>query len=192
MTSTKDIESKAYEHLERYVAQHLPGAKLRDERHKGRGKGTAIGDAVLEYQGKSTHIEIKSSESKTLPTNLRFTHQTISSAQGEHLIVALVWNLKNGETPNIGFFNLGSVQRKIVIEPHFIVQSKHLTGKAAIAGVFSPDLGLLLESESLPLDSLRHFRTACISVCADEAKTLSQQHTSGALPHWPIPHWPIP
>lgn len=36
---SKEIESRAYTHLEAYIREHLPGATLRDTRNKGRGRG---------------------------------------------------------------------------------------------------------------------------------------------------------
>jgi hypothetical protein len=80
----KKIESKAFDHLKEYVSQHFPDATLRDVRNKGRGQTEAIGDAVLGYEKRVIHIEIKGSTQKTLPTNLRFAHQTISSALGKY------------------------------------------------------------------------------------------------------------
>jgi hypothetical protein len=149
--STKDIETKAFEYLRVYFEKCLPGAMLIPAMNKGRGKATAIGDALLEYNGQETHIEIKASRSARLPTNLRFTHQTISAALGKDLVVAVVWNLDN-ERPEVGFFKLSSVSAQVVIEPHFIVQSKYLKGKDAIAGIFSTDIEPILNTQILQLD----------------------------------------
>jgi hypothetical protein len=161
MASNKKIESMAFEQLRMYVDKHLPEAGLIDCRSKKRN-ATAIGDAILTCKDCSTHIEIKGSMSKTLPTNLRFTHQTISAAQNQHLIVAVVWNL-NHPTPNIGFFALASFQQQIIVEPHFIVQSKHLKGKVSIPGRFFDDLSPLMARTALPLDLTQLLNTTVAS-----------------------------
>jgi hypothetical protein len=74
-----------------------------------------------------------------------------NSLLGKHLIVAVVWDLNNKE-PQIRFFNLGSVQEHIIVEPHFIVQREHLVGNDPISGIFSSDLKPLLSSTGPALE----------------------------------------
>lgn len=140
---SKKIEAEGFKHLERDIKTHLKGATLESTMNKGRGKSLGIADAVLKYNGEIVHIEIKAS-SKTLGTNIRFTHQTISKTIGHDLVVALITNLANPADINIQFFRLGAVQKSIVVEPHFIVQAKSIKSSVST-------LPELLQSKSITL-----------------------------------------
>lgn len=77
-------------------------------------------DLIASRDGKKYYIELKASTSS--PTNLRFTHQTISKMGKElkNLIVAHVYNLSSGK-PSIKFFKISS-SVYLFVEPHFIIQ----------------------------------------------------------------------
>ena len=152
MTSTKQIEASALEVFRSYVAHRLPGCVVEDTRNKGASRLTAVGDVVLTLSdGRRVDIEIKSSQSAVLPTNLRFTHQTISSARGKDLVVALVWALAS-QHPKLAFFRLGDVQDELIVEPHFIVQTKQLAISNGAAPILTDDLAQVLEASPRPLD----------------------------------------
>lgn len=78
-------------------------------------------DLIASKEGQKYHIELKASAGAS-PTNLRFTHQTISKMGSElkNLIVAHVYNLSSGK-PCIKFFKISS-SRNLFVEPHFIIQ----------------------------------------------------------------------
>jgi len=79
-------------------------------------------DLIASKEGQKYCIELKASEGAS-PTNLRFTHQTISKMGKElkNLIVAHVYNLSSGK-PDIKFFKIGCSSH-LFVEPHFIIQS---------------------------------------------------------------------
>lgn len=143
MRQPKKVEEEGYKFLKSYVETHFPGATLTPTMNKGRGENRGIADAVLDYDGKKVHIEIKAS-SEALRTNIRFTHQTISKAIGQDLIVALITNLANPASTEIKFFRLGAVQESIIVEPHFIVQKSSITDR-------TDTLSTLLQGKVIPL-----------------------------------------
>lgn len=97
--------------------------------NKGRGNiNPHIADAVLEYEGRTYHIEIKAS-SKKVGHNIRFTHQTVTKAVGKDVIVALVSDVETG-SPSFEFFKLSDVVQDLCVEPHFLVAAKHTRNKS--------------------------------------------------------------
>jgi hypothetical protein len=159
MKSTKQIEETAFAELRKYVELNWPGCRLEDARNKGQSTRVAIGDALLTLpipDGRCFDIELKSSRSPVLPTNLRFTHQTISSALGRDLIVALVWNID--VAPKITFFRLGDKQNEIIVEPHFIVQAKHINQNCSLEEILGESAKPLELSELLSTEVRQHIR----------------------------------
>jgi hypothetical protein len=142
---SKFLEDKGYQLLADYIRRHFKGASLRRTMNKGRGPSEGIADAILTYRGKNFHIEIKA-RSKSLGTNVRFAHQTISKAHRRDLIVALVCHLEDPKSkPSIEFFSLGAVQNSILVEPHFIVQQSSIRGRMST-------LADLMRAKQNPLD----------------------------------------
>ena len=87
-------------------------------------------DLVLSMDGIKYYIELKTSGNSKLPTNIRFTHQTISKMTDPYilkdLIVVCVYNLKEGkDKAKYKFFKFGEIN-DIKVEPHFIIQSRNL------------------------------------------------------------------
>jgi len=134
-TSTKGKEAKGFEWLKREVEGKLRGALLRPTMNKGSDTKEAVADAILEYDGRSFDIEIKVI-GKAIPTNIRFTHQTVSKSRGKDLIVALIYNFDEHfdepEKTEVRFFRLGSVASSLQVEPHFIVQKGDLSKHRAL------------------------------------------------------------
>jgi len=113
--NTKDIEKEGLKVLKKYLC----------------AQGFHIITDCIEYgcdliatkDGRKYYIELKAAANAS-PTNLRFTHQTISK-MGEkkelkNLIVAHAYNLFSGK-PNIKFFKI-SCSAHLFVEPHFIIQ----------------------------------------------------------------------
>ena len=85
-------------------------------------------DIILKYNNENYYIELKASGTKTIPTNIRFAHQTIATLHNKNLLqnltVAYVYNLYE-EKPEFLFFKFGDLSiNDILIEPHFIIQPK--------------------------------------------------------------------
>jgi hypothetical protein len=84
-------------------------------------------DAIINSNNVKIYLELKASESAKLPTNIRFTHQTIATMHNAgfiaDMIVAYVYNLKEKNNPKFKFFRFGNIPvDEIIIEPHFIIQ----------------------------------------------------------------------
>lgn len=130
---SKEVEMKGYDALAYYIEKEFPHADLTPTMNKGRGSSEGIADAILEIDGVKHYVEIKAS-SKTIGTNIRFTHQTMAKALGHEVIIALISNLANGPG-DIAFFRLSDVAEAITVEPHFIVP--HASAKAIKSGLHS-------------------------------------------------------
>ena len=134
MSNTKQIEEDGLKALRRHLIERLGVSEsdIEDTRNKGNTAGKLGCDLVLQYKSGKYYIELKAFCSPELPTNIRFTHQTIASLHEggllSQLVVALVYNLASGvERAEVRFFRFGNVPAdKILIEPHFIIQRKQL------------------------------------------------------------------
>lgn len=145
--SPKGIEQRAFQKLKEHLEKSLNDSKKFDLEfvgNRGRREGSGIADAILTYDGKVIHIEIKA-RSGPIGTNIRFTHQTITKALGHNLIVALVSELNTKDEPVFNFFSLGSVQDNITVEPHFIIQRTKISEEQELA------LQQVLKNEGAPL-----------------------------------------
>lgn len=111
--NTKDIEKEGLNALREYLC-----AKGFSVSTDCREHGC---DLIASKDGKKYYIELKACASAS-PTNLRFTHQTISKMGNElkNLIVAHVYNLSSGK-PSIKFFKI-SRSTHLFVEPHFVIQ----------------------------------------------------------------------
>jgi hypothetical protein len=101
--NTKQIEQQGVQALRTYVEKKFGAtAKIEDIRNKG-NLGKKYGcDLILSVRNQRYYIELKSSLGKDLPTNIRFTHQTLAKMHKAGLlpemIVAFVYNLQNTES----------------------------------------------------------------------------------------------
>ena len=111
--NTKNIEKEGLRVLKEYLC--AKGFRVSTDCRKYGCDLIASKDATKYY------IELKACCTAS-PTNLRFTHQTISKMGKElkNLIVAHVYNLSS-ESPSIKFFKI-SCSTHLFIEPHFIIQ----------------------------------------------------------------------
>lgn len=135
--STKDKESEGIKWLQKRIKEMLPKASFHQTANKGRDtKRNDIADAILTYEGKQFPMEIKVI-GKSIPTNIRFTHQTMTKALGKDLIVALIYNFDNSEKTGVKFFRFWSLAKAncILIEPHFIVQKQFLNQLQALQDI---------------------------------------------------------
>ena len=104
MASAKEIEELGLKALRKYTNKRFPGSTFEVCNNKGNKRNRGIGDAILTMsEGAEYHIELKASAGSSLPTNIRFTHQTIMAAQNRRLLVAYVYNLQI--KPKFLFFN---------------------------------------------------------------------------------------
>ena len=113
-------------------------------------------DLRIILDGKELFIELKASKNKSLPTNIRFTHQTIATMYKANIIgqmiVAFVYNLSEGiDSAKFKFFRFGDFQpTQIFVEPHFIIQPKQTIKNAEKLKIPTPikeTLNELLDSE---------------------------------------------
>jgi len=87
-------------------------------------------DFIITLDDEKLFIELKASMNKSLPTNIRFTHQTIATMYNANIIgqmiVVFVYNLSEGiDSAKFKFFRFGDFQpTEIFVEPHFIIQPK--------------------------------------------------------------------
>ncbi|HVM62904.1 MAG TPA: hypothetical protein VMV72_18730 [Verrucomicrobiae bacterium] len=133
MSNTKQIEEDGLKVLRRHLIERLGVSEsdIEDTRNKGNTAGKLGCDLVLQHESNEYYIEMKAF-SREVPTNIRFTHQTVASFHEEgllhQLLVALVSNLEAGaECAKVQFFRFGDVSAKdILVEPHFIIQPKRL------------------------------------------------------------------
>jgi len=138
--STKQIEdfgTKAFEEMIKrsYGDRCTSYADIRNKGKASKNKNEGVlelpgCDVILSIDGTEYHIELKTSGNSKLPTNIRFTHQTISKMTNslilKDLIVVCVYNLKEGkDKAKFKFFKFGKIN-KIQVEPHFIIQKKNL------------------------------------------------------------------
>jgi hypothetical protein len=128
MTSpSKALEARAFSLLEAHLQARFPGAVLENHCNKGGGHSHVIGDAIMRYQGRAYDIEIKASTKEPVG-NIRLTHQTVTKASGQDVIVALISWLGT-ESPTFEFFRLTDVVADLKVEPHFFVMKKHVKAK---------------------------------------------------------------
>ncbi len=154
MPNTKEVESSGSKALSQYLRTHLdlPDEALRETMNKGRAQARLGCDFELDYRGRTYYLELKAFSSPKVPTNIRFTHQTIASLYEVgllgQLIVAIVYNLKDGpDAACFRFFRLGAVPvTSIYVEPHFLIQPR------AIQSLLQEHVDLALESESPSMD----------------------------------------
>jgi len=137
--STKKIEELGTEAFEKMIKYSYGDrctyyADIRNKGKASKNKNEGIlelpgCDVILSIDDTKYYIELKTSGNSKLPTNIRFTHQTISKMNNSHilqdLIVVCVYNLKEGiEKAKFEFFKFGEINvNDIKVEPHFIVQS---------------------------------------------------------------------
>ena len=132
--TTKQIEDKGIEAFRKYLLENckISEANIIDIRNKGRQQGEKkLGcDIIVKHGSQNYYFEIKASL-KTC-SNMRFTHQTISTMRNKSLLsdmrVVFVYNLRNGiEKADFLFFRFGDIpENKILVEPRFIVKPKSL------------------------------------------------------------------
>ena len=162
MSSTKQIEELGLTVLRRHLVDRLGVADedIEDTRNKGRTTGQLGCDLILHYDGSEHYIEMKAF-SREIPTNIRFTHQTIASFyEGgllQNLLVALVYNLESwDECAKVQFFRFGDVPeptKNILVEPHFIIQHKLFCESPQLLHTNVNDV-LTSRGESLELNAL--------------------------------------
>lgn len=134
MSNTKQIEEDGFKALRHHLIERLGVSEsdIEDTRNKGNTAGKLGCDLVLQYKSGKYYIELKAFSSPELPTNIRFTHQTVASFHERkllsQLVVALVYNLAAGvERAEVRFFRFGDVPAdNILVEPHFIIQPHKL------------------------------------------------------------------
>ena len=133
--NTKEIEQRGFEALKAYMEQHFksPKVKIDDIRNKKQNKKQYGCDLVITIDGKEYYIELKASLKDSLPTNIRFTHQTIATMHNagilQDMILAYVYNLDvdEGKKPKFKFLRFGDLKVKdIRVEPHFLIQPKRI------------------------------------------------------------------
>lgn len=131
--STKEIETLGTEAFkERLIILYGNNFEIIDDiRNKGSVSNKYGCDLIIKINGITYYIELKTSGNSKIPTNIRFTHQTLSKMYQEgilqNLIVVCVYNLKELKEgtgkAKFKFFKFGKMN-DIKIEPHFIIQSK--------------------------------------------------------------------
>jgi hypothetical protein len=136
--NTKEIEQRGFEALKAYIEQHFLSHKVKidDIRSKKQNKKQYGCDLVITIDGKEYYIELKASLMSSLPTNIRFTHQTIATMHNagrlQNMILAYVYNLDvdEGKKPKFKFLRFGDLDvDDILVEPHFIIQPKRIERK---------------------------------------------------------------
>jgi hypothetical protein len=165
MPNPKRIEADGLLALRRYLNSrlHIAETALVDTRNKGRTAARLGCDLEFQHNGETYYLELKAFSSRTVPTNIRFAHQTIASFHEagilDRLIVAIVYNLIDGvDAARFLFFRLGSVPvDAIFVEPHFLIQPRRL---AALGGADESvlqdqiDAALVAQPSSLDLNSV--------------------------------------
>ena len=134
MKSSKQIEEIGFNALRHHLIEHLgvSDGDIEDMRNKGGTTCKPGCDLVFRHGGRKYYVEMKAFSSSEIPTNIRFTHQTIASFhKGEllnELLVALVYDLAADPLhAKVRFFRFGDVAaEKILVEPHFIIQQQVL------------------------------------------------------------------
>ncbi|MCK4390618.1 MAG: hypothetical protein KAV83_10340 [Desulfobacterales bacterium] len=130
----KKMEPLGLKALKGYLVDHLgiSDEHILDVRNSGKKENRVGCDLILKLNGKKIFMELKASGNDDLPTNIKFTHQTIASMYNEgilqDLVVAYVYNLNQGmNNAKFKFFRFGDIPvERIYVEPHFIVQPKAL------------------------------------------------------------------
>lgn len=143
--NTKKIEESGFRAFKLHI-ETLFGSdrvEFKDFRNKGKIENQYGCDLILTLDGKKYFIELKASLSKGLPTNIRFTHQTLAKMYNKNIlqemIVVYVYNLEGPGKPEFKFFRFGEFHSdEIYVEPHFIIQPKQINKKAEANGKESP------------------------------------------------------
>jgi len=168
--NTKEIEKLGIQALSKYLSKKYSHRKLtiRDIRNS-KLKTKNIGcDLIVNLDDEELYIELKASKSNNLPTNIRFTHQTIATMYNAgilaKMIVVYVYNLSKGpEAAKFKFFKFGSFKpEQIFIEPHFIIQPKQtirLSTESQIECPIKDDLDLVLQQDKTDQDIGKIFKT---------------------------------
>lgn len=124
MVSTKEIEEKGFEAFKRHLEKNLTDVIIENHLHEKVGY-----DSIVQHGGQTYYVELKASTSKTMLTNLRFTHQTIRTMHEagtlNDMLVVHVYNLNDEDNPQFGFFRFGNIPRNnLEVEPTFIVHPR--------------------------------------------------------------------
>jgi hypothetical protein len=168
--NTKDIENVGLDALEEYLRAHFgpENVTFKDVRNAGKAEKVYGCDLILTLSGKEYYMELKASEAKSLPTNIRFTHQTLATMYNakvlDRMIVAFVYNLAHGvQKARFKFFRFGDFPSEdIYVEPHFIIQPARILKKAKQSALESPikeDLKDVLNSQPCGYDIGELFQT---------------------------------
>lgn len=152
--STKKKEAAGLKWLKQHLEKRLPGAFVEDATNKRVHNKNAVGDAVLHFNKKRFDIEIKVI-GKGIPTNIRFTHQTVTKARGKDLIVALIYEFDEPRKTQVRFFRLGSAANAFQVEPHFILQKRDLSNPHVLQDL--DGLSKMLSDDPVRLDLHRQF-----------------------------------
>jgi hypothetical protein len=160
--NTKEIEKLGLQALEEYLRHEFSDrVELSDIRNAGNIEKKFGCDLILKIDDKAYFTELKASLATGLPTNIRFTHQTLATMYNagvlHNMIVVFVYNLAEGlANAKFKFFRFGDFKPdQIIVEPHFIVQPIQTINKAEASGTESPikdSLGAVLAADSEQYD----------------------------------------
>lgn len=144
--NTKEIEKLGFQALVAYLNREFGSDRvdLLDIRNPGNIEKKFGCDLILKLDDQKYFLELKTSRATGLPTNIRFTHQTLATMYNagvlDKMIVVFVYNLAEGlACAKFNFFRFGDFEPdQIYVEPHFIVQPKQSIKKAKASGAESP------------------------------------------------------
>ena len=168
--NTKEIEKLGIQAFSEYLSNKYSGSTfaiqdISNSKLESKNLGC---DLIVNLDGEELYIELKSSTLNNLPTNIRFTHQTIATMYNagilSKMIVVYVYNLSNGpENAKFKFFRFGSFKpEQIFIEPHFIIQPKQtikLSKESQSECPIKDDLDLILQQKKAEQDIGKIFKT---------------------------------
>ncbi len=167
--NTKEIERLGFQALKKYLEREFGDrAVLRDIRNAGNKEKKFGCDLILKLDDQEYFLELKASQARGLPTNIRFTHQTLATMYNagvlHKMIVVFVYNLAEGlARAKFKFFRFGDFKPdQIYVEPHFIIQPIQAIRNAEASGAESPikdSLGAVLETMSSHYDIGEIFQT---------------------------------
>jgi len=160
--NTKEIEKLGLQALVEYLKGKFNDRfELSDIRNAGNIEKKFGCDLILKIDDQEYFVELKASLATALPTNIRFTHQTLATMYNagvlHNMIVVFVYNLAEGlANAKFKFFRFGDFKPdQIIVEPHFIVQPIQTIRNAEASGAESPikdSLGAVLENKSSHYD----------------------------------------
>ena len=164
--NTKEIEQLGYQAFRAYLEREFGVERFTIEDIRN-SKDLGC-DLKIVLDSNELFFELKASKNKSLPTNIRFTHQTIATMYNAEIIgkmiVVFVYNLSEGiDSAKFKFFRFCDFQlSQILVEPHFIIQPKQTIKKAEESNIRSPikeTLKELLDTEELNLDIKKLFES---------------------------------